>query len=94
MNLRYANFNMYLDILSAFYVQRWSHLIVFILGLLSLWCNQESKLPDVSKSNDLAAGEKQIYMRKVLGRDTGSRTFARLCDTLSIFQYQTAVFIA
>ena len=38
--------------------------------------------------------EEKLYMRKVQGRDTGKKTFARFCDTISIFQYQGAVFLA
>ena len=72
----------------AFRFQRWAHAIVFILATISYFANKNSAVPKGASTDDA------ISIRKVMGRDTGRKTFSRFCDTLSVFIYQTAVFVA
>ena len=81
-----------LGIKYAFEVQRWSHLVVMILAVLSHVANRPSAIPKRYYKEDEQESEATFY--EVLHRDVGKNSFGRICETLSMFCYQVAVFLA
>ena len=74
-------------------VQRWAHLIVFILGLISFILNLDTDIPEEEDGEDAKILLKESAVR-ILNRDTRRKIFARVADSIGIFIYQSAVFLA
>ena len=74
-------------------VQRWAHLIVFILGQISFFLNLDTDIPEEEDGEDAKILLKESTVR-ILNRDTRRKIFARVADSIGIFIYQSAVFLA
>ena len=77
-------------IIEVFHVMRWVHLTIFGLALVSGLADRPTNIPE-AKEEDKAD---KHHLSKVLHRDAQLRTFSRFLDTISVFLYQGAVFLA
>ena len=82
-----ANLLTLLEILFAFKCQRWCHLVVFILAIISWFTSLPSQVPEHEEGE-----EDSVY--KISLRDVRKGSFGKICDTIGMFLYQAAVFLA
>ena len=79
-----------LGIIFSFQIQRWAHLAVFVLGMISFVLNMSSHIKDENDGEKGGESDKNTY--RVLNRDTGKRIIGKALDAACIFIYQAAVF--
>ena len=76
-------------------MQRWAHLVVFILGMIAFGLNLDTDIPNEEEDGEAA---RKVTLQqptvRVLNRDTRRKIFGRVADSAGIFIYQSAVFLA
>lgn len=76
----------------AFWILRWSHFLLFTLAMCSIFATKDSEIPLAEA--DEKSTEQEVLREKmeILHRDSVWKLFGRVCDTISVFCYQGAIF--
>ena len=77
---------------SCFWILRWAHFLLFTLALFSIYSTKDSAIPESDLNEFSTHDEKVIESMRVRHRDSVWKLFGRVCDTISVFCYQGAIF--
>ena len=75
-------------------MQRWSHLLVFVFGIVSYYLKQDTQPPQNTEEEEASEELTGLSSIKMFQRDTRKKVFSKFFDSASIFIYQAAVFLA
>jgi hypothetical protein len=85
----------------AYIALRWAHCAVFMLAVLSYWCNMPSEIKETREEpraqineEDGSAVEQESSVHEIVFRDQRYKLVARFADTIAVFLYQTVIFYA
>ena len=77
---------------TAFWILRWAHFLLFALAILTIFATKDSDIPN--KETDEKSSEEEIAREQmeIIHRDSVWKLLGRICDTISVFSYQGAIF--
>lgn len=75
-----------------FWLLRWAHFLLFMLALCSIYASWDSDIPIADLSDKATREEREIENMRIRHRDSVWKLFGRVCDTISVFMYQGAIF--
>lgn len=76
----------------AFWILRWSHFLLFSLALCSIYATKDSEIPPAEADEKSTEEEVVREQMEIHHRDSVWKLFGRVCDTISVFCYQGAIF--
>ena len=77
---------------TAFFILRWSHFLLFTLALCSIFATKDSEIPLAEPDQKATEEEVARERMEIEHRDSVWKLFGRVCDTISVFCYQGAIF--
>lgn len=76
----------------AFWILRWAHFLLFTLAILTIFATKDSEIPNSETDEKSSEEEVAREQMEIIHRDSVWKLFGRVCDTISVFCYQGAIF--
>ena len=76
----------------AFWILRWAHFLLFSLAMLNIFLTKDSEIPAKTTDDNSTVEEQEREQMEITHRDSVWKLFGRICDTISVFCYQGAIF--